>query len=140
MEIHTLGDDLDTTSGPFMYTAAAMKNLNLVITSDTAVAHLAGALGVPVWIALTLVPDWRWFLGREDSPWYSSARLFRQEKPGDWGSVFGKIAAALLAEHKQLRKKSPEDYRVADGEINRLIRGRHGLTLYNRHDKYIGRS
>src|SRR5204863_8772268 len=75
-EVHALGDDLDTTSGPFMDTAAVMKNLDLVITSDTAVTHLAGALGVPTWVALTLVPDWRWFQGREDSPWYSSLRLF----------------------------------------------------------------
>jgi FkbM family methyltransferase len=140
MEIHTLGDDLDTASGPFMDTAAVMKNLDLVITSDTAIAHLAGALGVPVWIALTLVPDWRWFLQREDSPWYASARLFRQLKPGEWGAVFRKIAATLLAEHPQLRKKSPEEYRVADGELNRLVRARHGLTLYNKHDRYIGRS
>ncbi len=140
MEVHTLGDNVDTSSGPFMDTAAVMKNLDLVITSDTAVAHLAGALGVPVWMALTLVPDWRWFLKREDSPWYPSLRLFRQEQPGEWGVVFRKMAAALLTEHKQLTMKSPEEYRLADGDLNRLIRGRHGLTLYNKHDKYIGRS
>jgi FkbM family methyltransferase len=140
MEIHTLGDDLDTTSGPFMDTAAVMKNLDLVITSDTAVAHLAGALGVPTWVALTLVPDWRWFLKREDSPWYPSLRLFRQDQPGDWGAVFRKIAATLLAEHHQIQKKSPEDYRISDGDLNRLLRGRHGLTLYNKHDQYVGRS
>ena len=140
MEIHTLGDDVDTASGPFMDTAAVMKNLDLVITSDTAVAHLAGALGVPVWMALTLVPDWRWFLKREDSPWYTSLRLFRQEQPGDWGAVFRKIAATLLVERPGLKMKSPEEYRLADGDMNRLIPGRHGLTLYNKHDKYIGRS
>ncbi len=140
MEIHTLGDDLDTSSGPFMDTAAVMQNLDLVITSDTAIAHLAGALGVPVWVALTHVPDWRWLLNREDSPWYLSLRLFRQDQPGDWNSVFHKIAAALLKDNQQLKIKSPEEYRLADGDLNRLIRGRHGLTLYNRHDKYIGRS
>ena len=140
MEVHTLGDDIDTASGPFMDTAAVMKNLDLVITSDTVVPHLAGALGVPVWVALTLVPDWRWFLSREDSPWYPSMRLFRQEQPGEWGPVFRKIAAALLVEHPQLTLKRPEEYRIADGDMNRLIRGRHGLTLYNKHDQYIGRS
>jgi FkbM family methyltransferase len=123
-----------------MDTAAVMKNLDLVITSDTAVAHLAGALGVPVWVGLTLVPDWRWFLKREDSPWYPSLRLFRQEQPGDWGAVFRKIAGSLLVDHAKLKLKTPEEYRVADGDMNRLIRGRHGLTLYNKHDKYIGRS
>ncbi|MCE9529024.1 MAG: FkbM family methyltransferase [Planctomycetales bacterium] len=140
MEIQTLGDDLDTASGPFIDTAAVMKNLDLVITSDTAVAHLAGALGVPVWVALTHVPDWRWFLKREDSPWYPSMRLFRQEQPGEWGAVFLKIAGRLLYEDPRLKVKMPGEYRAADGEINRLIRGRHGLTLYNKHDKYIGRS
>ena len=140
IEIHTLGDDLDTTSGPFMDTAAVMKNLDLVITSDTAVAHLAGALGVPAWVGLTLVPDWRWFLNREDSPWYPSLRLFRQNQPGNWGAVFRKIAGTLLVDHPKLKLRTPEEYRLADGDMNRLIRGRHGLTLYNKHDKYIGRS
>src|SRR5262249_23681904 len=73
-----LGSQLDETTGAFMDTAAVMKNLDLVITSDTAIAHLAGALGVPVWVALPQVPDWRWLLGREDSPWYPTMRLFRQ--------------------------------------------------------------
>ena len=140
LEIHTLGDDLDMANGPFMDTAAVMKNLDLVITSDTAVAHLAGALGVPTWVALTLVPDWRWFLKRGDSPWYPSIKLFRQEQPGDWKNVFLKIGGTLLAEFPRLQLKRPEEYRVADGEMNRLIRGRQGLTLYNKHDKYIGRS
>lgn len=140
MEIHTLGEDLDTASGPFMDTAAVMKNLDLVITSDTAVAHLAGALGVPVWIVLTLVPDWRWFLGRDDSPWYPSARLFRQDEPGNWRAIFLKISGTLLVEQRQLTVKTAAEYRVADGELNRLVRGRNGLTLYNKHDKFIGHS
>ena len=140
MQIMTPGEDFDTASGPFMDTAAVMKNLDLVITSDTAVAHLAGALGVKVWVALTLVPDWRWLLTREDSPWYPTMRLFRQERCGDWAGVFRKIAAALLAEYPELRKKTPEEYRLADGDINRLVRARHGLVLYNKHDIYVGRS
>jgi ADP-heptose:LPS heptosyltransferase len=76
-------------------TAAVMRNLDLVITSDTAVAHLAGAIGVPVWVAIPFVPDWRWLLNRSDSPWYPTMRLFRQEKRGDWQGVFCKLAAAL---------------------------------------------
>jgi tetratricopeptide (TPR) repeat protein len=78
--------------------AAVVKCLDLVITVDTAAAHLAGALGVPVWVALPYVPDWRWFLEREDSPWYPTMRLFRQSRPGDWASVFQRIAAELKAQ------------------------------------------
>ena len=90
-----LGDDVDTVRGAFMDTAAIMMNLDLVITSDTAIAHLAGALGVPVWVALPFVPDWRWLLDRSDSPWYPTMRLFRQKTSGDWAGVFREIEAAL---------------------------------------------
>ena len=76
-------------------TAAVLKNLDLVITVDTALAHLAGALGVPVWVALPFAPDWRWLLNREDSPWYPSMRLFRQPRLRDWEDVFARIASAL---------------------------------------------
>ena len=79
----------------FMDTAAVLVNLDLVVTCDTAVAHLAGALGVPVWVALPLVPDWRWLLDRSDSPWYPTMRLFRQESRGDWQGVFKKIVVAI---------------------------------------------
>jgi tetratricopeptide (TPR) repeat protein len=89
------GDDFDGTAGAFMDTAALMKNLDLVITSDTAVPHLAGALGVPVWVTLPFLPDWRWLLEREDSPWYPSMRLFRQPAIGDWETPLTNIAAAL---------------------------------------------
>ena len=84
------GEDVDTAHGGFMDTAAIMKNLDLVITSDTSVPHLAGALGVPVWLALPFVPDWRWLLDRSDSPWYPTMRLFRQRRPGDWAGCLGK--------------------------------------------------
>jgi hypothetical protein len=90
-----LGGRLDETTGAFMDTAAVMKHLDLVVTCDTSIAHLAGALGVPVWLALLKVPDWRFLVEREDSPWYPSMRLFRQEKHGDWGSVFRQIAHAV---------------------------------------------
>ena len=87
--------DLGGRLDDFMDTAAIMKNLDLVITADTAVAHLAGSLGVPVWVALATVSDWRWLLGREDSPWYPTMRLFRQERSGDWDQVFGRMAQAI---------------------------------------------
>jgi tetratricopeptide (TPR) repeat protein len=92
-----LGSRLDEASGPFMDTAAVMMNLNLVISSDTAIPHLAGALAVPVWLALTAVPDWRWLLGRQDNPWYPTMRLFRQKRAGGWEDVFREMALELEA-------------------------------------------
>jgi tetratricopeptide (TPR) repeat protein len=85
----------DHQHGPFMDTAAVMKNLDLVITTDTAIAHLAGALAVPVWVALSISPDWRWLLEREDSPWYPTMRLFRQTSFDEWQPVFERIAGEL---------------------------------------------
>jgi ADP-heptose:LPS heptosyltransferase len=72
-----------------------VKNLDLVVTVDTSVAHLAGALGVPVWVALAADPDWRWLLERDDSPWYPTMRLFRQEQLGQWKPVFQRIASEV---------------------------------------------
>lgn len=97
----SLGDLLDETSGPFMDTAAVIANLDLVISVDTAIAHLAGAMGKPVWLALTYTPDWRWLLGRADNAWYPSARLFRQQSFGDWVGVFHQIARELAPLAKQ---------------------------------------
>jgi tetratricopeptide (TPR) repeat protein len=103
-QLHTLRDRfplldlrsrLDESAGAFMDTAAIMNNLDLVISSDTAIPHLAGALGIPVWVALPWVPDWRWLLEREDSPWYPSMRLFRQTRQGDWNDVFERMSEAL---------------------------------------------
>jgi Flp pilus assembly protein TadD len=76
-------------------TAAILTGLDLVITADTALAHLAGALGVPVWVVLQAVPDWRWLTARSDSPWYPTMRLFRQRAPGDWSELFERVAAEL---------------------------------------------
>ncbi len=85
-------------SGDFAETASALMHLDLVITVDTAVAHLAGALGRTVWILLPYVADWRWLLDRDDSPWYPTARLFRQRAPMDWSSVVQRVAACLSEE------------------------------------------
>lgn len=89
-----LGPQLDE-GGAFTDTAAVMHNLDLVVTADTAAAHLAGAMGVPAWVALPLAPDWRWLVEREDTPWYPSVRLFRQTRLGDWDDVFARIAAEV---------------------------------------------
>jgi hypothetical protein len=94
MTVQSLGPNLDE-DGAFLDTAAVMKHCHLVVTSDTAIAHLAGAMGVPVWVALKFVPDWRWMLHRSHSPWYPTMRLFRQSAPGDWGPVFAAMAAEL---------------------------------------------
>lgn len=83
------------SSANFGETAAAIAELDLVISVDTAVAHLAGALGRPVWILLPLLADWRWLSERSDSPWYPSARLFRQENSDDWGGVLEQVAFAI---------------------------------------------
>lgn len=90
------GDSLDDGPDAFLETAALMLNLDLVVTSDTAIAHLAGALGVPVWVALHNAADWRWLRGRSDTPWYPSMRLFRQGSPGDWNTVFTDMANQLV--------------------------------------------
>ena len=92
-----LAQRLDLTSGPFMDTAAAIEHLDLVVTCDSSLGHLAGALARPSWIALALSPDWRWLLDREDSPWYPTVRLFRKKFIGDWSDVFQRMAAALEA-------------------------------------------
>jgi tetratricopeptide (TPR) repeat protein len=97
LRIETLGDDFDSGPDAFGDTAAVMQCLDLIVTSDTSVAHLAGALGRPVWVALQHVPDWRWMLGRSDNAWYPSMRVFRQQARGDWSAVFAQIALALAA-------------------------------------------
>jgi tetratricopeptide (TPR) repeat protein len=93
-KVETLGD-FDSGPDAFIDTAAVMENLDLIITSDTSIAHLAGALGRPTWVALVYIPEWRWLLDRDDSPWYPTMRLFRQETDGDWKSVFAKMEREL---------------------------------------------
>ena len=90
-QITHLGKEIET----FSDTAAIISLMDLVISSDTSVVHLAGALGKPVWILLQFVPDWRWLLDREDNPWYPTARLFRQDDTREWDNVIARVHAAL---------------------------------------------
>ena len=107
LKVETLGDSFDSGPDAFMDTAAVMQVCDLVITSDTAIAHLAGSLGVPVWVVLKYVPDWRWLLDRPDSPWYPTMRLFRQPVAGDWNGTFAEVAT----------------------EVSRAIEGRNDCSL-----------
>jgi tetratricopeptide (TPR) repeat protein len=95
LKVESPGTQFDSGPDAFLDTAAVMEVCDLVISTDTAVPHLAGALGRPVWIALRHSPEWRWFLSRNDSPWYPTASLFRQPAPGDWANVFGAMAERL---------------------------------------------
>lgn len=97
-------NNLENQLPDFAETAAVIAHLDLVISVDTAVAHLAGAIGKPVWTLLQFDPDWRWLIGREDSPWYPSMRLFRQPEPDDWTSVFEEITEALIQEIARLKQ------------------------------------
>ncbi|MEE2745791.1 MAG: tetratricopeptide repeat protein [Pseudomonadota bacterium] len=102
--ITDLGSELDQ-SHSFLDTAAVIQNLDLVVTSDTAIAHLAGALGKPVWVILNYSPDWRWMLGRSDSPWYPSMKLFRQKTPGNWAEVIKEVITALEVARPAFKNK-----------------------------------
>ncbi len=88
LSVERLPDSFDQGADAFLDTAAVMQSLDLVVTSDTSIAHLAGALGRPAWIALQKVPEWRWQLERDDTPWYPTCQLFRQQRRGEWSDVF----------------------------------------------------
>ncbi len=100
--VRNIGDDLHD----FSDTAAVLANLDLLVSVDTAVVHLAGAMGKPVWVLLPTISDWRWMLNREDSLWYPTMRLFRQSHPGDWDQVFRRVA-------QEIRKMVPHDPQAA---------------------------
>jgi tetratricopeptide (TPR) repeat protein len=87
-------------------TAALMSSLDLIVTADTLTAHLAGALGIPVWVVLSASPDWRWLTDRQDSPWYPTMRLFRQRPGGSWSEVFERVARELAAWHAPSARSS----------------------------------
>ncbi|HVY19985.1 MAG TPA: tetratricopeptide repeat protein [Bauldia sp.] len=101
MRITRFGEELENNPDGLQEMAAIMANLDLLVMSDTAPTHLAGALGRPTWVALSRHPDWRWMEGRADTPWYPTMRLFRQETPGDWDGVFARIARELKAKVAQ---------------------------------------
>ena len=86
---------LGSDSESLVNIAAIMKSLDLIVTCDSALGHLAGALGIPVWVALPYAPDWRWMLQRDQTPWYPTMRLIRQTRPGDWKGVFDRMAREI---------------------------------------------
>ena len=90
-----LGNDFDSGKNAFVDTAAVMANCDLIITSDTATAHLAGALGCQTWVVLKKIPEWRWMLNLNYSPWYCGMTLYRQHQQGNWKNVFERIKADL---------------------------------------------
>ncbi|MDX2241352.1 MAG: tetratricopeptide repeat protein [Leptolyngbyaceae cyanobacterium bins.302] len=116
LPVTDLSDRLQT----FVDTAQAIAHLDLVITVDTAVAHLAGAMGKPVWVVLMFAADWRWIIDRDDTPWYPTMRLFRQTSPGDWAGVFERVKEELEREKERRKeegrkKKGEKSYSVISG-------------------------
>lgn len=91
MSVINLGEKFND----FADTAAAVENMDLIVSVDTSVLHLAGAMAKPTWALIAYVLDWRWLLDRDDSPWYPTVRLFRQKKLGDWDDVLNRIATKL---------------------------------------------
>ncbi len=133
MNLITFDEHFDVENGRFMDTAAVMKNLDLVITIDTSICHLAAGLGTPVWNLLPSPADWRWMLNRLDTPWYPNMRLFRQPKPGDWQSLMQEVATALkalltektmppLADHNEFAKMRAQLLAHRDTFKNEAIR------------------
>jgi hypothetical protein len=94
-DVIDLGRELDEPAGMMMDVAAAIRHLDLVVSIDTSVAHLAGAMGAPVWLLLQWSPDWRWPRTGERTPWYPTMRIFRQQRYDEWGGTFSQVARAL---------------------------------------------
>ena len=107
--------DLDEQINDFVDTANFITELDLIVTIDTSVAHLAGAMGKTVWLLLPVAPDWRWMLDRDDSPWYPGMRIFRQQKPGDWNNVMQQVCTAMEA---ILSNRADVNY---SGELDQLM-------------------
>ena len=121
MIVETLGDDFDAGPDAFVDTAAAMAHLDLIVTCDTSLAHLAGALGRPVWVVLKKVAEWRWLRDRANSPWYPTMRLFRQRERGDWSETFARIAASVEPLAKSADQPIPRQAIAIPGAIGELI-------------------
>jgi hypothetical protein len=112
-----LGPRLDEGGSAFVDTAGVLAGLDLVITTDTALAHLAGALGRPVWVVLSAISDWRWMRHRDDCPWYPTMRLFRQQCLGDWSEVFARVAEQLSALAGKPRPMGTVYAEISAGEL-----------------------
>ncbi len=112
---------LDNEINDFADTAAIIANLDLVISVDTVVAHLAGAIGKPVWTLLPLVPDWRWLLNRTDSPWYPSMHLFRQTRSDDWAGVFERVKQTLLQEADNFKFRTTVNREISRSETEGIL-------------------
>ena len=106
VQVETLGDQFDSGADAFVDTAAIMMELDLIVSVDTSIGHLAGALGRPTWLALQAVPHWVWLIDRDDTPWYPSVHLFRQPSRGDWAGVFVRMREEL-AKASFFRDKKP---------------------------------
>lgn len=113
ISIRDFGQEFDVVHGRFVDTAAVMMNLDIVITVDTSIAHLAAALGVPTWILLPTPADWRWMMNRLDTPWYPKVRLFRQPSMGDWEGLLDDVVVALNELVKE-KANTPSQEMVAE--------------------------
>ena len=133
MRVETLGQDFDSGPDAFVDTAAMMSCLDLIITSDTSIAHLAGALGRPVWVALKHVPHWLWMFDRTDSPWYPTMTLYRQEVRDDWTTVFRAITDDLAK--LQERERRTTRHILIPGSIGELLDRITILTIKAEHIK-----
>jgi len=124
----------------FSDTAAIIAALDLVVTIDSAIAHLAGAMGARTWLLLPANPDYRWMLERTDSPWYPSMTLWRQPRLGDWSTTLALIVRSLLQESDGLT--APVGFRrcMPLAGHQRMVSGRHGWFVYNHHDQYVGQA
>lgn len=118
MRVESLGEDFDAGPDAFVDAAAAMMHLDLLVACDTSIAHLAGALGRPVWVALKSDAEWRWLRDRDDSPWYPTMRLFRQKRRGEWSGVFAAMAERLAS---PAQDRGPERLLAIPGSVGELI-------------------
>lgn len=132
-ELITL-NGIDEEGDGFLRTAAIMHNVDLLITIDTAVAHLAGAMGLPAWVLIPPACDWRWLQGREDSPWYPTIRLFRQSKSADWTELFSRVAEALQAHVVQRRTREIRTIAAKEDTIQAEELVREGIRLLKAED------